>query len=292
MLHACGVELSGLLAQPSSEPRALVVALHGGGMTARYFDGRAYPDISLLRVGPSLGFSILALDRPGYGRSCSALPEGQSLREQAEIVFAALDDFGLTHALGSGVFVIGHSYGLKVGIALAAHRRGDGLLGLDGSGAVYRYRPGLQPAPPGADTEPSNFATRSPRELFWGSESLYPPGTFAPGVRPIAPVPSIESAESAGWPELLPALAAEVRIPFQFTVAEHEQWWETGDEAIDEYRALFTSAPTVSVRRLPHAGHNVSLGWAARSYHLSALAFAEQCLLVRRRSAQAVESVP
>ena len=294
MLHTCGIELSGLFAQAHPEPRAVVVALHGGGMSAGYFDGRAHPDISLLRLGPSLGFSVLALDRPGYGRSRSALPAGQSLREQAELVFAALDDFARTHAQGGGVFVIGHSYGLKVGIALAAHRRGGGLLGLDGSGAGYHYRPGLQPTNPDADTDAdrSTVATRSPRELFWGTESLYPTGTFAPGMRPIAPVPSIESAESGRWPELLPVLAAEVRIPFQFTVAEHEQWWDADDEALAEYRMLFTSAPTVSVRRQPYAGHNISLGWAARAYHLAALAFAEQCLLARRRSAAEVESVP
>ena len=34
MLRAGSVELSGLLAEPETEPRALVLALHGGGMTA------------------------------------------------------------------------------------------------------------------------------------------------------------------------------------------------------------------------------------------------------------------
>jgi hypothetical protein len=29
----------------------------------------------------------------------------------------------------------------------------------------------------------------------------------------------------------------------------------------------------------PGAGHNISLGWAARSYHLEVLSFAERCLL-------------
>nr|BFE73882.1 hypothetical protein GCM10020092_071830 [Actinoplanes digitatis] len=30
--------------------------------------------------------------------------------------------------------------------------------------------------------------------------------------------------------------------------------------------------------RQPDAGHNISLGWAARSYHLRAFAFLEECL--------------
>ena len=77
-------------------------------------------------------------------------------------------------------------------------------------------------------------------------------------------------------------VAAEVRVPFQFSVAEHEQWWQVADADLAEYQALFTAVPQLAVRRQPAAGHNISLGWAARPYHLNALAFAEQCLLRRR----------
>jgi hypothetical protein len=91
-------------------------------------------------------------------------------------------------------------------------------------------------------------------------------------------MPATETRESASWTATLPALAAGVRVPFQFTVAEHERWWDTGDAALAEYQALFTAAPSVSIQRQPAAGHNISLGWAARPYHLRALAFAEQCL--------------
>jgi len=286
VLRGGSVELSGLLAEPETPPRALVLALHGGGMTAAYFHGRVHPDLSLLRLGRRLGFTVLALDRPGYGRSSAWLPQGQLLGEQADTVYGALDEFAARHATGAGVLVVGHSYGLKLGLFLAAHPRGKELLGLDGSGAAYRYQPALHPG--AADTEltadgsVAAYASRSPRELFWGSESLYPPGTFTPGMRPIAPVPELEAYQSALWPELLPGVAAEVRVPFQFSVAEHEQWWQVTDADLAEYQALFTAAPHLIVRRQPAAGHNISLGWAARSYHLNALAFAEQCLLRRR----------
>jgi len=286
VLRAGSVELSGLLAEPETPPRALVLALHGGGMTAAYFHGRAHPDLSLLRLGHRLGFTVLALDRPGYGRSGAFLPRGQMLGEQADTVYGALDDFAARHATGAGVFVVGHSYGLKLALFLAAHPRGKELLGLDGSGSAYRYQPALDPGAAEteltADGSVTSYASRSPRELFWGSESLYPPGTFTRGMRPIAAVPEIESDESARWPDLLPGVAAEVRVPFQFSVAEHEQWWQVTDADLAEYQALFTAAPHMVVRRQPAAGHNISLGWAARSYHLNALAFAEQCLLRRR----------
>lgn len=286
VLRAGSVELSGLLAEPETPPRALVLALHGGGMTAAYFHGRAHPDLSLLRLGRSLGFTVLALDRPGYGRSSASLPQGQLLSEQADTVYGALDDFAARHATGAGVFVVGHSYGLKLGLFLAAHPRGKELLGLDGSGSAYRYQPALDPGAAEteltADGSVAAYASRSPRELFWGSESLYPPGTFTRGMRPIASVPELETYESALWPDLLPGVAAEVRVPFQFSVAEHEQWWQVTDADLAEYQALFTAVPRMVVRRQPAAGHNISLGWAARSYHLNALAFAEQCLLRRR----------
>ena len=144
-------------------------------------------------------------------------------------MYGALDDFAARHATGAGVFV-GPPFGLKLGLFLAAHPRGKELLGVDGSGAAYRYEPALHPAAAQAEVRDDGgvaaYASRGPRELFWGSESLYPPGTFTPGMRPIAAVPDIESRESALWPELLPGVAAEVRVPFQFSVAEHEQWWQ------------------------------------------------------------------
>jgi pimeloyl-ACP methyl ester carboxylesterase len=283
VLRVGPIELSGLLAEPEGRPRALVLALHGGGMTAGYFHGRAHPEQSLLTVGRHLGFTVLALDRPGYGRSSHFLPHGQLLTEQADSVYDALDVFSSEHSVGDGIFVLGHSFGLKLALFLAAHPRGRKLLGIDGSGAVYRFNPALDPRTAQAERDTAGsivaYASRSPRELFWGSESLYPPNTFMPGMRPIAPVPEIEAHESPQWPDLLPAIAAEVRVPYQFNVAEHEQWWQTSDEALAEYRALFTAVPHMTVRRQPAAGHNISLGWAARSYHLSALAFAEQCLL-------------
>jgi hypothetical protein len=68
-----------------------------------------------------------------------------------------------------------------------------------------------------------------------------------------------------------------VRVPVRFTFAEHERWWHHDAESLAELRGLLP-APRVIVDRLPHAGHNVSLGLAARTYHLRALAFFDECL--------------
>lgn len=77
-LDADGIMLSARLAQPVHvPPRATVVALHGAGMSAGYFDGPAHPETSLLAVAAELGFTVVAIDRPGYGRSAGRSPTGK-----------------------------------------------------------------------------------------------------------------------------------------------------------------------------------------------------------------------
>ena len=63
-LNAAGHTLSALLSAPDTPPRATVVALHGAGMSAGYFDGGAQPDaghnISLGRTARAYHLRALA----------------------------------------------------------------------------------------------------------------------------------------------------------------------------------------------------------------------------------------
>lgn len=108
-VDAGGISLSGLLSEPTQEaPRAVIVALHGGGMNAGYFDGQAHPDASLLTLGARLGYTVLALDRPGYGASAARLPAGQRLTVQAAVVRCAVQAFTARHEPGAGTFLLRH----------------------------------------------------------------------------------------------------------------------------------------------------------------------------------------
>ncbi|MEU6526581.1 alpha/beta fold hydrolase [Streptomyces sp. NPDC046924] len=271
-LHADGLTLSALLAEPvDAAPRAVLVALHGGGMRAGYFDNRARPGLSLLALGAQLGYTVLAVDRPGYGLSAARLPRGLTLADSAPVLHAALADFSARYATGAGLFLVAHSYGGKLALA-AAGAFGDVLIGMDISGLGNRLAVAPHQLPgPGGQGE---------WRRHWGALRLYPPNAFRLGQALLSQVPEIEAAQGRSWPELYPELAARVRAPVRFTFAEQEQWWRYDEEAVADLTRPFVSAP-VRVDHQPDAGHNISLGWAARTYHLRVCGFLEECLLAR-----------
>lgn len=271
-LDAAGVALSALLSEPAGvPPRAVVVALHGGGMNAGYFAAPADPSLSLLSLGSSLGFTVLALDRPGYRTSAARLPAGLGPRDQAPLVAAALANFAARRPTGAGFFLLGHSYGGKVALVTAAEQPPPDLLGLDVSGCGYAYA--LDPG------EVARALERGRSSKSWGPLRLYPPGTFTAVRDLVEPMPRAEREELARWPELLRATAPGVRAPVRFTFAEYEAFWRHDPAALAELTALFGAGARIAVDRQAGAGHNIGLGRSARSYHLRALAFLENCLV-------------
>ncbi|MFD0255046.1 alpha/beta fold hydrolase [Streptomyces sp. NPDC127113] len=272
VLDAGGVQLSALLARPACAPAAVVVAVHGGGMRAGYFDSRVRAGQSLLALGAQLGYTVLAVDRPGYGLSRERFPRGLALDEQARLLHSVLGSFARAHDVGAGLFVVGHSNGGKLALALAGCAAPSGLIGVDVSGV------GTRPAVAAGDL-PSP-AGRGDWRRHWGALRLYPPDAFRLGRDLIAPVPAAEAEEAAHWPRMYPRLAARIRVPVRFTFAEQERWWLHDDASVAELLGPLR-APRAEVERLPDAGHNISLGWAARTYHLRVLAFLEECLLAR-----------
>lgn len=271
-LDADGTTLSGLLSEPAQlPPRAVVVALHGGGVTSGYFDGQAHPDVSLLTLGAALGFTVLALDRPGYGASAGRHPGGLPLDGQAAAVRAGLTEFAARHATGAGYFLLGHSWGGLLTLTLAADAElAASCVGLEVSGCGRR----LAPEPEGDDQD---------RDLLlmlrnWGPRELYPPGTMFTAQADLAPMPVRELAAVIAWTRRCDDVLARIRIPARVTFAEHEAWWAQSDDDLAALASRLGAAPRVVVDRQPDAGHNVSLGRTARAYHLKVLGFLEECL--------------
>jgi pimeloyl-ACP methyl ester carboxylesterase len=281
VIDAGGIPISGLLAVPSGVPRAFVVALHGGGLRAEYFHGRAHPDTSFLSLATRLDYVALALDRPGYGASAATLPDGLHLPEQARVTMAAIEAFRTQHGVDAALVLLGHSFGMKLALEIAATASPDRLLGVDCSGAGVRYNSELR-SYPGLDPEGTVDLTSAERmELFWGPAHLYPPRALDRDHRPTAPVPLAEAQDSATWPDRLRELAPKVRVPVRYTIADGERWWDVRPETLSEFADLFASSPRVEVTQQVGAGHNISLGWAARAYHLRVSAFIEECVVSR-----------
>ncbi|WP_067708381.1 alpha/beta hydrolase [Nocardia yamanashiensis] len=265
--------LSALLAVPEQPPRATIVAIHGIGMRAGYFHGRALPGMSLLELGAALGFTVVAVDRPGYGASARTLPEGQPVAEQARTLAHALRDLESRFDTGAGIFLHAHSFGGKLALVTAASQRVSDLLGIDVSGCGHRYvqsTAGLENVGPGW--------TRS-----WLPLDCYPPASFRAARAITAPIPAAEQFDIVNWESTFPAVAQAIRVPVRFTFAEHERWWHQDDRTLDELRARLRHSPRVVVDRQPDAGHNTSLGYTARTFHLRSLAFAEECIVRRRQ---------
>ncbi|MBF6547070.1 alpha/beta fold hydrolase [Nocardia brasiliensis] len=269
LLDGAGITLSALLNRPDEAPRATIVALHGAGMNANYFDGQATAEVSLLTLGARLGYSVLAVDRPGYGRSTAQLRDGQTQAAQARTLRHALAGFAAEHDVGAGFFLLAHSFGGMVALRLATEAFGSArLLGVDISGCGHRYASRL--------FQLGDARRRALRG--WGPPRLYPPATFRTSSTVVAPTPALELAEAARWPVVFGRVAARVAVPVRCTFAEHEALWRRDPNTLRDMAARFTGAPSVAVERQSGAGHNISLGWAARSYHLRALGFLEDCL--------------
>jgi pimeloyl-ACP methyl ester carboxylesterase len=272
-----GVPMSALVAE-APDPRAVIVAIHGGGTTALYFDCPGHPESSLLRTGVAHGFTVVALDRPGYGSS-APYPEAMAHPEQrVQLAYAAVDRILGERPRGAGVFLMGHSGGCELTMRMAADGRGSDLLGIELSGTGRHYHP--------AAREMLKTATRDRRptglrELLWQPERVYPPevlngATIYPGA------PPYEDLMVSNWARQdFPALAPAVRVPVHFSIAEYEKVWQTDTSAMAEIAAMFSNAPRFVVHHQPEAGHNISLGHTAADYHSTVLEFAEECVVAR-----------
>jgi len=277
-----GVPMSGLVAQ-AEEPRAVIVAFHGGASTAAYFDCPGHPLLSMLRAGAGLGFTVVALDRPGYGAS-APYPDAMERPEQrVALAYGAVDKILGASPRGAGVFLLAHSAGCELAVRMAVHERADDgdLLGLELAGT------GLQYADDANEMLKTATDTQRPtglRELLWQPAHLYPAEVLS-GITNSSTGALYETTMVKDWARTdFPALAAQVRVPVQFSVAEHERVWRSDPTALAAIAAIFTACPRFVINKQVDAGHNLSLSVNAAAYHLKVLAFVEECLTARARA--------
>ena len=279
-----GIPMSALLAE-AADPRATVVAIHGGATTSAYYDCPGHPQLSFLRMGAALGYTVIALDRPGFGSSAPYSEQMSDPGRRAALAFAAVDAVLGSRPSGAGLFLLGHSNGSELTLRMAAAE--PTLLGMETSGTGRRNKPTAHAV---LGRPNLSDVRRGVRELLWDATHLYPDDVIG-GVQ--SPSPAYEGSVVANWPHRdFPALAARVRIPVRFTLADHEPFWENGAAGLADVAAMFTASPRVVVNEQRDSGHNLSLGLTAAAYHLGVLSFVEECVVAQKnsRSCDEVES--
>ncbi|MDT5288191.1 MAG: hypothetical protein QOF88_3080 [Mycobacterium sp.] len=279
------VPMSGLVAEVL-DPRAVIVAIHGGGTSAAYFDCPGHPRLSLLRKAASLGYTAIALDRPGYGASALYQDEMTTPERRVELFVGAVDKLAPPGGRGAGLFLFAHSAGCELALRMAVDDRGTTVLGVELAGTGLNYHPNAKAVLSQATT------THRPvglRDLLWQPTDLYPPEVLTGALS--APGVAYEAEATASWPRPdFPATAARVRVPVEFSVAEHESVWESSPAAVADIAALFTASPRVVINEVADSGHNLSVGLAAGAYHEHVLSFIEECVIAREGTDVEVEA--
>ena len=281
-IDAGTIKLSGrFLPATNGNPRALLVAIHGGSYTSKYFDT---PSSSLFDFCASLGYSILALDRPGYGAAASVPVEQLSFDNQVSVLQRALEviwnDYGQQSA---GMFLIGHSIGGMISLLLAAENPHKRLLGMNmtGAGGLSNEQTKVAFASLVSD-EPTVMADIAIKVMaMYGPEWSYLKEQAQYDPERDVPTAVKELGEAATWGARLPQVAAKVRIPVQFIVPEHDHLWRADAEALGPVAAMFSAAPFVDVGVQRMAGHSAELHILARAFYMKILSFAEECILYR-----------
>ena len=279
-IDAGNVKLSGrFLPATNGEPRALLVAVHGGTYTSKYFDSS--PSL-LLEFCASLGYSILALDRPGYGTATSVPFDQLSFDGQVPILQQALaeiwDGYGQQSA---GMFLIGHSIGGMISLLLATEKPHERLIGMNmtGSGALYNEQTKVAFASLVSDAPTVMMDIAIKVRVMYGPAWSYPEEQAQYDPERDVPTAAIELAEAQTWGARLPQVAAKARIPVQFIVPEYDHIWRADAEALSHVAAMFTAAPFVDVGVQRMAGHSAELHTLARAFYMKILSFVEECIL-------------
>lgn len=281
-----GSWVSGLGRLPDQPARdaPLIVAIHGGSYTSRYFDIGAN---SLLGRGASLGMPILALDRPGYGRTTPLPPADSDIAHNAERLDRALaclyerPEYGRT----AGVVLVGHSIGAAVAVGIASRRPRWPLLGIAISGI------GLHPPPEvGAawsslpDISMVSVPPEAKDALMFGPAWTHEPDFPASSRVADAPTPRAELIDVvAGWPRAVHELAAAVTVPVHYRQAEFEKLWVVSGKEINDFAAAFSSAPFVDAGLFDGTGHCIDFHRVGPAFQLEQLAFALRCCARRSR---------
>jgi pimeloyl-ACP methyl ester carboxylesterase len=260
----------------------LIIAVHGGGFTARYFD---VPGYSLVERCGALNIPILALNRPGYGGSTPLPISDSTILRNAERLDQAIGSIWQNLSMQfAGIVLIGHSIGGAIVVAMASRHPDWPLLGVAISGVGLVVPPGMEQSWSSLPEVPMiDLPIDVKNELMFGPRWTHDDSAPRTSQVANAPVPRAELIDIVtAWPTSVRELAARVEVPVHYRQAEFEKLWVTNEDEVVAFGASFTSAREVDARIYRHSGHCIDLHRVGASFQLNQLAFALGCAAARR----------
>ncbi|MBN7379734.1 alpha/beta hydrolase [Mycobacteroides abscessus] len=261
----------------------LLVCLHGGGYTSRYFDA---PGCSLLAQASAAGFPAIALTRPGYPADEESVKRQPSFAAAASVVTEAVadawDQLGGTRP---GIVLMGHSIGSAVAVHVASQKTSWPLLGLAISGVSDVFAPIaielFQQLPTDVVTE---FSLDDARPLLYGPDWTLNSTTLADVADVGVNYPSADLVEiTNGWLDDLPKIAASVEVPLFCALTEFDGLWAVSPERVNGFAGRFSRTLFVEASLWRSAGHNIEHHRLGPAYVRAVLAFADRCAMEAHR---------
>lgn len=255
----------------------LVVAIHGGTYTSRYFD---IPGYSLLDRAEANGIPILAIDRPGHGDS-PLLEAGESdIAGQARFLTRALHQGWETFGVGTaGMVIIAHSIGAAISLRMASAPDGLPLLGIAVSGVGLRTPPDhreMWNALP--DMPHVDLPDPMKDEVMFG-----PSGSFD------APMPAASHVANTSavraelvdivstWQDHVHDVLGRIEVPVHYRQAEVDRLWIVDESEVSGFARALTGSPRVDAAMMQGTGHCMDFHRIGEALHLQQLGFALQC---------------
>lgn len=288
-LDVDGFLIKGITTRDELVGGPLIVAIHGGTYTSRYFD---VPGHSLLDTAAANGLRVVALDRPGYGESDSPASGEQTFARGAEILSGAIeriwDAYGDRH---DGVVLVSHSIGSAISMHIAARQPEWPLLGIALSGihdvAPDHVRNAWDSMPEG---QPVVLTMDQRRMFFYGPDWTIEPDIVERAEPSAAPAPLAELLEIVGaWTQEAAGVAAKVTVPVDYVAFEYEQLWVIDESTVRDFAAYFGASPQVAAELMLGTGHDADHHRSGRAFQLRQLAFALDCA---SRAARPLDASP
>jgi pimeloyl-ACP methyl ester carboxylesterase len=288
-----GKVVSGLHSLPTSVspkhlPTPLIVALHGGTYTSKYFDVDDNHTASLVSI--ALGVPFVAIDRPGYDVSTafSSIPEGSSYAEESAIwlhlyVLPALwSKYGVPNRCNC-VILHAHSLG-SVGAIIAAGLHAKDARKLYPLGGISMSGFGSQPTDSPVPLQdfgtspiviPSEMKDKMMLQRGHASPEVYKYTDVLNHPMPVEEMASAGTVWFPRWRELAAAVSVAVMVGF----AGHDLMWHGTKEHLQEFTNAFTASERVDGSVITGAPHNLEMSYWTRGWYARCFGFALECAM-------------